>query len=65
MASRLAKYNKKRGRQTSTRKDNSELLAQKGTERLPRRKSVRLSRRYPFCEQETTLPTSHSLGKTV
>ncbi|QSS59396.1 hypothetical protein I7I51_08831 [Histoplasma capsulatum] len=64
MASRLAKYNKKRGRQTSTPKDNNELLAQKGTGRIPRRKSVRLSRRYPFCEQETTLPTSHSLGKT-
>ncbi|KKZ60125.1 hypothetical protein EMCG_05150 [[Emmonsia] crescens] len=64
MASRPAKYHNKRGRQTSTSKDNSELLAQKGAGHSPCRKSVRLSQRYPFCEQETKHPTSRSLGKT-
>ncbi|EDN11067.1 conserved hypothetical protein [Histoplasma mississippiense (nom. inval.)] len=64
MASRPAKYHNKRGRQTSTSKDNSELLAQKGARHSPCRRSVRLSQRYPFCEQETKHLTSRSLGKT-
>ncbi|QSS51996.1 hypothetical protein I7I53_07483 [Histoplasma capsulatum var. duboisii H88] len=65
MASRQAKYHKKRGRQPPALQGNSELFIQK--EALPSscRRSARLSQRYHSCEQETKPPTSRSLEKTV